>query len=95
MSAYTVYYGTLIHSVSISQMDIVQNGVLIVDPQGVIVHVEKDVANLQEFLDSQSYKDVEVSPWFFKFAPSYSADFRFTSWVLSSFLYLDLSIHMR
>ncbi|KAF1805984.1 hypothetical protein V8B55DRAFT_1486810 [Mucor lusitanicus] len=60
MSAYTVYYGTLIHSVSISQMDIVQNGVLIVNPQGVIVHVEKDVANLQEFLDSQSYKDVEV-----------------------------------
>jgi guanine deaminase len=60
MPEYTIYYGTLIHSISIEQLDIVSNGVLVVDDKGVIVHVEKDVENLQEFLDTQSFKDAEV-----------------------------------
>lgn len=61
MSEYTVYYGTLIHSISIEQLDIIQNGVLIVDNHGIIVHMERDVTHLQEFLDKHSYEDVEVS----------------------------------
>lgn len=60
MPEYTIYYGTLIHSISIEQLDIVSNGVLVVNGKGVIVHVEKDVENLQEFLDTQSFKDAEV-----------------------------------
>ena len=60
MPEYVIYYGTLVHSISIEQLDIVSNGVLVVDNKGVIVHVEKDVENLQEFLDTQSFKDAEV-----------------------------------
>ncbi|KAF1799269.1 hypothetical protein FB192DRAFT_1385899 [Mucor lusitanicus] len=58
---YTVYYGTLVHSISIEQLDAIQNGVLIIDNQGAIVHLERDVADLQAFLDKQAYKNVEVS----------------------------------
>ncbi|CEP14878.1 hypothetical protein [Parasitella parasitica] len=60
MAAHTIYYGTIIHSVSIEQVDIIQNGVLVVDATGIIVHVERDVADIKEFLDKQPYRDVEI-----------------------------------
>lgn len=58
----TVYYGTLVHSVSIKDLEIIENGVLVVDGQGVITLVEKDVTNLDTFLESHSLQDANVRP---------------------------------
>lgn len=57
----TVYYGTLVHSVSLTEMEIIKNGVLIVNEKGVIVHVEKQVKDLEAFLATSDYKDAEVT----------------------------------
>jgi hypothetical protein len=57
----SIYYGTLVHSVSLSDLEIITNGVLVVDnDKGVIVHVEKDVKDLDAFLASKSYENIEV-----------------------------------
>lgn len=56
----TLYYGTLVHSVSLTEMEIVLNGVLIVNEKGVIVHVEKQVEDVEAFLATSVYKDSKV-----------------------------------
>lgn len=56
----TVYYGTLVHSVSLKEMEIVSNGVLIVNEAGVIVQVEKEIEDLEAFLATSDYKDSKV-----------------------------------
>lgn len=58
---YTVYYGTLIHSVSLTELEIIKNGVLVVENEkGVIVHVEKEVSDLDSFLATTSFQDAKV-----------------------------------
>lgn len=61
MPEHTIYYGTLVHSVSITEVDIISQGILVVDEQGIIVHVEKDVQDLEKFLNMQSFQDAKVS----------------------------------
>lgn len=56
----TVYYGTLVHSVSIKDLEILENGVLVVNDQGVITLVEKNVTDLDAFLKSHSLHDAKV-----------------------------------
>jgi hypothetical protein len=57
----SIYYGTLVHSVSLTELEILVNGVLVVDStKGVIVHVEKDVKDLDAFLVKYSFQDAEV-----------------------------------
>ncbi|KAG2236958.1 guanine deaminase [Thamnidium elegans] len=59
--AYTVYYGTLVHSVSLTELEIIKNGVLVVDNEkGVIVHVEKEVSDLDSFLSTTSFQDAKI-----------------------------------
>ncbi|KAI8644685.1 guanine deaminase [Parasitella parasitica] len=60
MSELTIYYGTAVHSVSRERVDIIENGVIVVDAEGTIVQVENDVADIQEFLKAQSYKNVKI-----------------------------------
>jgi guanine deaminase len=60
MSEHTIYYGTLIHSVSITEVETISQGALVVDAQGIIVHVEKDVQDLEAFLQNHSYKEAKV-----------------------------------
>jgi guanine deaminase len=61
MPEHTLYYGTFVHSVSITEVEIISQGVVVVDAQGLIVHVERNVQDLEVFLETQSYKDAEVS----------------------------------
>jgi guanine deaminase len=56
----TVYYGTLVHSVSIKDLEIIENGVLVVNDQGIITLVEKEVKDLDNFLTSHSLQDAKV-----------------------------------
>ncbi|GAA5811507.1 hypothetical protein MFLAVUS_004944 [Mucor flavus] len=58
---YTVYYGTLVHSVSLTELEIIKNGVLVVENEkGVIVHVEKEVSDLDSFLATTSFQDAKI-----------------------------------
>lgn len=59
---YTIYYGTLVHSLSLTELEIVKNGVLVVDNEkGVIVQVEKDVNDLDGYLETNSYQNAQVN----------------------------------
>lgn len=62
----TLYYGTFVHSVSLTEMEIVLNGVLIVNEKGVIVHVEKQVEDVEAFLAKSVYKDSKVRNFSFR-----------------------------
>ncbi|KAI9356593.1 hypothetical protein BD770DRAFT_389661, partial [Pilaira anomala] len=58
---YTIYYGTLVHSLSLTELEIVKNGVLVVDNEkGVIVQVEKDVNDLDDYLETSLYQNAQV-----------------------------------
>lgn len=64
---YTVYYGTLVHSVSLTELEIIKNGVLVVENEkGVILHVEKEVDDLDSFLATTSFQDAKVKVFFLK-----------------------------
>ncbi|KAI8078965.1 guanine deaminase [Gilbertella persicaria] len=61
MTKYTAYYGTLVHAVSMSQLDIISRGVLVVDTtNGVIVNVAQDVQDVKAFLTAHSYQDTQI-----------------------------------
>ncbi|KAI8984027.1 guanine deaminase [Mycotypha africana] len=61
MTKYTVYHGTFVHSASIKELDIVSNGIIVVDNEtGLIAHVERDVKDLETFLNSSSFEDATV-----------------------------------
>lgn len=60
MSSTTVYYGTFVHSISLANLEIVTNGVLVVDGEGVIAHVEKNVKDFDAYLAKSSYKGAKV-----------------------------------
>ncbi|KAI9468876.1 MAG: guanine deaminase [Benjaminiella poitrasii] len=50
---YRIYYGTLVHSISLSELDIISQAVLVIDNmKGTIVHLERNVDNLDNFLAS-------------------------------------------
>ncbi|KAI9245441.1 guanine deaminase [Sporodiniella umbellata] len=56
-----VYYGTLAHSLSPKDLEVLLDAVLIVDNKtGTIVHVEKDVKDLESYLAQSTWKDAEV-----------------------------------
>lgn len=46
----TLYYGTFVHSVSISELEICENGAIGVDSYGKIVFVEKNVESVKQVL---------------------------------------------
>ncbi|OBZ89291.1 Guanine deaminase [Choanephora cucurbitarum] len=61
MTRYTAFYGTLVHSVSITQLDIISHGVLVVDnTSGLIAHVAQDVHDVKAFLTAHSFQDAEI-----------------------------------
>lgn len=61
-STITIYYGTLVHSISLKDLEIITNGALVVDnDKGVIVLVEKDVEDLDEFIKTNGYENAQVS----------------------------------
>ncbi|KAI8364562.1 guanine deaminase [Blakeslea trispora] len=61
MTHYTAYYGTLVHSVSITQLDIISHGVLVVDnTSGVIAHVAQDVHDVKAYLIAHAFQDVKI-----------------------------------
>lgn len=65
MSSNSVYYGTLVHSVSRTNLEIIQNGVLAVNSNGVIVHLGKNVTNFDAWLSTSPYRNYRV----FKLGP--------------------------
>ncbi|KAG2202490.1 hypothetical protein INT47_013106 [Mucor saturninus] len=56
----TVYYGTLVHSISLKEMEIISSGVLIVNEEGAIVQIEKDIKDLESFLATSGHKDSKI-----------------------------------
>ncbi|KAI7903840.1 guanine deaminase [Cokeromyces recurvatus] len=53
MSDYVIYYGTFVHSLSLSELDIISQGVLVIDnKKGTIVHLERNVNDFEDFLFS-------------------------------------------
>lgn len=53
----SVFYGTIIHSQSLTELEIIDNGLLVVDRStGVIQRLERNVSNLEEAL-----KDMDAS----------------------------------
>lgn len=60
MSSNSVYYGTLVHSVSRTNLEIIQNGVLAVNSNGVIVHLGKNVTNFDAWLSTSPYRNYRV-----------------------------------
>ncbi|KAG0163643.1 hypothetical protein DFQ28_011195 [Apophysomyces sp. BC1034] len=54
MAFFTVFHGTLIHSLSLTQLEIINDGLLVVDQQGVIVQLERDVKDVEVIVSSLS-----------------------------------------
>ncbi|KAI8393497.1 guanine deaminase [Radiomyces spectabilis] len=59
MSPCNVFYGTLVHSLSITELEIITNGVLVVD-NGVIVHMERNVEDVDAYLQKNEIKDYNL-----------------------------------
>ncbi|KAF7725531.1 hypothetical protein EC973_009561 [Apophysomyces ossiformis] len=51
-SSFTVFHGTLVHSLSLTQLEIITDGVLVVDQKGVITQLERNIKDLDAFLTS-------------------------------------------
>lgn len=61
-TTFTIYYGTLVHSVSLKELEVIQNGVLVIDKEtGVITQLVKDVTNVQDFIKENGLQDAQVS----------------------------------
>jgi guanine deaminase len=61
-TTFTIYYGTLVHSVSLKELEVIQNGVLVIDNEtGVIKQLVKDVTNVQDFIKENGLQDAQVS----------------------------------
>lgn len=57
----TVFYGTLIHTRSLTELEIITNGVLIVDnATGKIVRLDRNVENVDRLLAELKLGDVKV-----------------------------------
>ncbi|ORY14260.1 hypothetical protein BCR34DRAFT_534410 [Clohesyomyces aquaticus] len=57
----TVYYGTFVHSKSLSELDICAKGAIGVDENGVIAFVERDVSDVANVIQKYGeWKDAEV-----------------------------------
>lgn len=54
-----VYYGTLVHSLSLKELQVINQGVLIVK-DGLITHVEHNVKDVNAFLKSIQLDAYEV-----------------------------------
>jgi guanine deaminase len=54
-----VYYGTLVHSLSLKELQVIDQGVLIVK-DGLITHVEQDVKDVDALLKSIQLDAYEV-----------------------------------
>jgi guanine deaminase len=60
-TSYTIYYGTIVHSLSLQELEVLLNTVLVVDnTTGLIAHVEKDVEDLEHYLADAQWPDVKV-----------------------------------
>lgn len=58
----SVFYGTIIHSQSLTELEIIENGLLIVDrTSGVIQRLERNVSNPEEALKDLDASSYEVS----------------------------------
>ncbi|KAI7869390.1 guanine deaminase [Spinellus fusiger] len=61
MNSSTVFYGALIHSLSLKEIDILPNGVLVVDQlTGTITHLERDISDLDAFLIEQGLTQSKI-----------------------------------
>jgi hypothetical protein len=61
-TTFNIYYGTLVHSVSLKELEIIQNGVLVIDKEtGVIKQLVKNVTNVQDFIKENDLEDAQVS----------------------------------
>ncbi|CAO3633199.1 unnamed protein product [Mucor hiemalis] len=61
MAFNSVYYGTLVHSVSLTNLKIISNGVLAVNSNGVIVYIDKSVTNFDAYLATSPYKNYKFN----------------------------------
>lgn len=60
--SHIAFYGTIIHSLSLTELDIITQGVLVVDStNGVIVHLERNVQDVDAFLIEQHLESCQVS----------------------------------
>ncbi|KAG1138723.1 hypothetical protein G6F37_010267 [Rhizopus arrhizus] len=60
-TSYTIYYGTIVHSLSLQELEVLLNTVLVVDnTTGLIAHVEKDVEDLEHYLADAQWPNVKV-----------------------------------
>ncbi|KAI9276759.1 guanine deaminase [Phascolomyces articulosus] len=67
---FNAFYGTIVHAISINQLDIVSNGLLVVDNEkGVIVSFEREVDDVEKFLGKldRPYKLHRLTPEQFVF----------------------------
>ncbi|KAI9019238.1 guanine deaminase [Phycomyces nitens] len=60
MTTSTVFYGTLIHSLSLEELEVITNGVLIVNEKGTIVHLERNVPDLNAFLSRHDFGTTKI-----------------------------------
>ena len=52
LSTLNVFYGTIVHSISINQLEIISNALIVVDnDKGVIVSFEREVDDVEKFLE--------------------------------------------
>ncbi|KAI7850991.1 guanine deaminase [Circinella umbellata] len=67
---YNVFYGTIVHSISINQLEIVSNSLIVVDnDKGVIISFEREVNDVENFLEKldRPYKLFRLTPEQFLF----------------------------
>ena len=52
LSTLNVFYGTIVHSISINQLEIISNALVVVDNEnGVITSLEREVDDVEKFLE--------------------------------------------
>jgi guanine deaminase len=56
----TIYFGTFIHSKTLHELDIIENGAIGVDEHGKIVFVERTVESVGSVLAAHGWENAQV-----------------------------------
>ncbi|KAI8983623.1 guanine deaminase [Pilobolus umbonatus] len=60
MTLYTVFHGTVIHSISIKELDISDNTLLVIDDKGKIVDMARDIYDIETYLTEHKYNHCKI-----------------------------------
>ncbi|KAI0400913.1 guanine deaminase [Xylaria palmicola] len=66
MARHQVFHGTLIHSLSPDRLEVIENGLIIVSPQGIISSLEKSVSkeSVQQHLSTRGFSEAQYEAHF-------------------------------